>query len=161
MGNMHSSLIDRLDALEAFCREQGIEYPMMRLIEVDDVLWPYAIPLHLSGKDQWEEFDAEVIFLLRDFPEGENRQAEACRLGVMAEEFGIPCLLTTRAAFSPRQDGFYRRFGFKKMPVTWSDNAGRVYEVFLKGQLDMGPFANLMGRVEYIGREIVYRYYEI
>lgn len=43
-----------------------------------------------------------------------------------------------------------------KMPVTWSDNAGRVYEVFLKGQLDMGAFANLMERVEYIGKEIIY-----
>lgn len=156
MGNKHNSLIDRLDRLEVFCREQGIEHPMMRLIDVDDVLRPYAIPLHLSGKDRWEEFDAEVIFLLRDFPERENRKAEECRLSVMAEEFGIPCLLTTKAAFSPRQDNYYWKFGFMKMPVTWSDNAGRVYEVFLKGQLDMGAFANLMERVEYIGKEIIY-----
>lgn len=156
MGNKHNSLIDRLDRLEVFCREQGIEHPMMRLIDVDDVLRPYAIPLHLSGKDRWEEFDAEVIFLLRDFPERENREAEECRLSVMAEEFGIPCLLTTKAAFSPWQDNYYWKFGFMKMPVTWSDNAGRVYEVFLKGQLDMGAFANLMERVEYIGREIIY-----
>ena len=156
MGNKHNSLIDRLDRLEVFCREQGIEHPMMRLIDVDDVLRPYAIPLHLSGKDRWEEFDAEVIFLLRDFPERENREAEECRLSVMAEEFGIPCLLTTKVAFSPRQDNYYWKFGFMKMPVTWSDNAGRVYEVFLKGQLDMGAFANLMERVEYIGKEIIY-----
>lgn len=156
MGNKHNSLIDRLDRLEVFCREQGIERPMMRLIDVDDVLRPYAIPLHLSGKDRWEEFDAEVIFLLRDFPERENQEAEKCRLSVMAEEFGIPCLLTTKAAFSPRQDNHYWKFGFMKMPVTWSDNAGRVYEVFLKGQLDMGAFANLMERVEYIGKEIIY-----
>ncbi len=156
MGNKHSSLIDRLDALDAFCREQGIERPIIRLIEVDDVLRPYAIPLHLSGKDRWEEFDAEVIFLLRDFPERENQEAEECRMSVMAEEFGIPCLLTTKAAFSPWQDNYYWKFGFMKMPVTWSDNAGRVYEVFLKGQLDMGAFANLMERVEYIGREIIY-----
>ena len=156
MGNKHNSLIDRLDRLEVFCREQGIERPMMRLIDVDDVLRPYAIPLHLSGKDRWEGFDAEVIFLLRDFPERENQEAEKCRLSVMAEEFGIPCLLTTKAAFSPRQDNHYWKFGFMKMPVTWSDNAGRVYEVFLKGQLDMGAFANLMERVEYIGKEIIY-----
>lgn len=45
--------------------------------------------------------------------------------------------------------------------VTWSDEAGREYEVYVKGQLDMGPFANLMERVEYIGREIVYRYYRL
>ena len=55
--------------------------------------------------------------------------------------------------------------------VTWSDEAGREYGVFMKGQLDMGPFVNLMERVEYIGKatgrrallgngEIVYRNYE-
>ena len=153
MGNKHSPLIDRLDA---YCREQGIERPIMRLIEVDDVLRPYAIPLHLSGKDRWEEFDAEVIFLLRDFLERENRDAEECRLSVMAKEFGMPCLLTTKAAFSPRQDSFYKRFGFMKMPVTWSDEAGCEYEVFLKGQLEMCSFVTLMEHVEYIGKELVY-----
>ena len=96
----------------------------------------------------------------RDFPEREHREAEACRLSVMAEEFSEPCLLTTRAAFSPQQDSFYKRFGFMKMPVTWSDEAGREYEVYVKGHIDMGPFVNLMERVEYIGKEIVYRNYE-
>ena len=43
------------------------------------------------------------------------------------------------------------------------------YEVYVKGRIDMGPFANLMERMEYIGKatgrrallgngEIVYRY---
>ena len=55
--------------------------------------------------------------------------------------------------------------------VTWSDEAGREYEVYVKGQLEMGSFVNLMERVEYIGKatgrrallgngEIVYRNYE-
>lgn len=147
---------DMLDRLAAFCREQGIEQPMMRVIEMDGVLRPYFIPLHLVKNDQMKQFDAEVVFLLLDFPNRENREAEECRLSVMAEEFGIPCLLTTKAAFSPWQDNYYWKFGFMKMPVTWSDNAGRVYEVFLKGQLDMGAFANQMERVEYIGKEIIY-----
>jgi len=47
------------------------------------------------------------------------------------------------------------------MPITWEDEAQQAYEVYVKGQLGMGPFANLMERVEYIGREIVYRYYKI
>ena len=47
-----------------------------------------------------------------------------------------------------------------KMPVTWSDEADNEYEVFLKGQLEMGSFVSLMERVEYIGKEIVYRNYE-
>ena len=36
-----------------------------------------------------------------------------------------------------------------------------AYEVYVKGHIDMGPFANLMERVEYIGREIVYKYYRV
>ena len=157
MANKHSSLIDRLDRLEVFCREHGIEHPMMRLIEVDGVLRPYYIPLHLVKNDQMNQFDAEVVFLLVDYPDRENREAEECRLKVVAKEFEGPCLLTTRAAFSPRQDSFYRKFGFMKMPVTWSDEAGREYEVFMKGQMEMNSFVSLMERVEYIGRKIVYR----
>lgn len=150
---------DMLDRLKEYCRVQRIEVPMTRLIEVDGVLMPYAVPMHLSGKDRWEEFDAEAIFLLVDFPDKEDREAEACRLRVMAEEFERPCLLTTRAAFSPRQDLFYRKFGFMKMPVTWSDEAQRDYEVFVKGQLEMGSFVSLIEHVEYIGKEIVYKNY--
>ncbi len=152
---------DMLDVLRAFCREQGMEMPLVRLIEVDDVLRPYAVSLHLMKNDQMDQFDAEVIFLLTDFPERVDREAEACRLIVMAKEFERPCLLTTRTAFSPRQDNFYERFGYMKMPVTWSDEADNEYEVFLKGQLEMGSFVSLMERVEYIGMEIVYRYYEL
>ncbi len=147
---------DMLDRLKAFCREQGIELPIVRLIEVDDVLIPYAIPLHLVKNDQMDQFDAEVVFLLVDFPIIENREAEQCRLKVIAKEFGRPCLLTSKAAFSPQQDIFYRNLGFMKMPVTWSDEAGNVYEVFLNGQLEMGSFVSLMEHVEYIGKEIIY-----
>lgn len=57
------------------------------------------------------------------------------------------------------------------MPITWEDDAQCEYEVFVKGHIDMGPFANLMERVEYIGKatgrralfgneEIVYRVYD-
>lgn len=145
-----------LDALKVFCIEQGMELPIVRLIEVDGVLMPYAIPLHLVKNDQMDQFDAEVVFLLVDFPNKENREAEKCRLRVIAEEFGRPCLLTMKAAFSPHQDNFYRNLGFMKMPVTWSDEAGNVYEVFLKDQLEMGSFVSLMEHVEYIGKEIIY-----
>lgn len=143
-------------ALRAFCIEQGIEFPLLRLIEVDGLLMPYAVLLHLVKNNQMDQFDAEVIFLLTDFPEKENREAEACRLKVMSEEFKRPCLLTMKAAFSPHQDNFYRNLGFMKMPVTWSDEVGIVYEVFLKDQLEMGSFVSLMEHVEYIGKEIIY-----
>jgi len=149
---------DMLDRLKEFCRVQGIEVPMTRLIEVDGVLRPYAVPLHLVKNDQMCQYDVEVVFLLVDFPDKEDREAEACRLRVMAEEFERPCLLTTRVSFSPRQDQFYRKFGFMKMPVTWSDNADREYEVYMKGQLEMCDFVGLMEQVEYIGKEIVCRW---
>ena len=120
------------------------------------VLRPYFIPLHLVKNDWMDQFDAEVVFLLLDFPNREKREAEECKLKVVAKEFERPCLLTTKAVFLSRQDSFYGSFGFMKMPVTWSDKAGREYEVFMKGQLEMGSFVSLMERVEYIGKEIVY-----
>ena len=147
---------DMLDRLKAFCMERGLEEPMTRLIEVDDVLMPYAVPLHLVRNDQMCQYDVVVVFLLVDFPDRENREAEACRLRVMAEEFERPCLLTTRAAFSPRQDSFYKNLGFMKMPVTWSDEAQRDYEVYVKGDILMDTFAYAMEQMKYIGREIVY-----
>ena len=76
---------DRMtDALRAFCEEQGVEMPMVRLIEVDGVLMAYAVPQHLVKNDLMNQIDVDVIFLLRDFPDREDREAEACRLSEMA-----------------------------------------------------------------------------
>ena len=44
-----------------------------------------------------------------------------------------------------------------KMLVTWSDKKQNEYEVYAKGRLEMGGFVNLMERVEYIGKEIIYK----
>ena len=147
---------DLLDRLKAFCLKEGLEVPVARLIEMDGVLMPYAVPLHLARNDQMGQYDMEVVFLLVDFPDRENREAEACQLRVMAEEFGRPCLLTTKAAFSPLQDSFYKNPGFMKLPITWEDEAQCDYEVYMKGQLEMCNFADLMEQVEYIGKEIAY-----
>ena len=43
------------------------------------------------------------------------------------------------------------------MPVTWSDKNHNEFEVYAKDHLEMGGFVNLMERVEYIGKEIVYK----
>ena len=101
-------------------------------------LMPYAAVLHLHGKDRREEFEARAIFLLTDFSERENREMERSKLEIAFRDFGEPVVLTTR------------------MPITWSDEAGREYEVFLKGQLETGSLANLMKHVEYIGKKIIY-----
>ena len=43
-----------------------------------------------------------------------------------------------------------------RVPVTWSDERQQDYEVYTKGHIEMGGFVNLMERVEFIGKEIVY-----
>lgn len=43
------------------------------------------------------------------------------------------------------------------MPVTWSYKNHNEFEVYAKDHLEMGGFVNLMERVEYIGKEIVYK----
>ena len=42
------------------------------------------------------------------------------------------------------------------MPVRWSGKGQDEYGVYLKGEMEIGPFANLMERVERIGKEIIY-----
>lgn len=128
-------------------------------------LMPYAAVLRLSGKDRWEEFEASVIFLLTDFSERENREMERSKLEIAFRDLGEPVVLTTRMpeGLSRQRNNldFYRSVGMTRMPITWEDEAQHEYEVYVKGRIDMGPFANLMERMEYIGREIVYRYYRL
>lgn len=126
---------------------------------------PYAAVLHLAGKDRWEEFEASAFFLLADFSEREYREMEPSKLEIAFRDLGEPVVLATKVpeGLSRQRNNlnFYRSVGMTRMPITWEDEAQHEYEVYVKGQLDMGPFANLMERVEYIGREIVYRYYRL
>lgn len=158
--------------LKAFCREQGMDAPGFWIINPDryidhegGCLMPYAAVLHLSGKDRWEEFEASVIFLLTDFSERVNREMERSKLEIAFRDLGEPVVLTTRMpeGLSRQRNNldFYRSVGMTMMPITWEDEVLHEYEVYVKGRIDMGPFANLMERVEYIGKEIVYRYYRL
>ena len=118
----------------------------------------YAVSLHLTGKDRWEEFDANVVYLLKDLDEIGNNEALGNRLRGMFEDLGEPIVLTAKIAERPfSQQRFYKSIGMVRTPVTWSDNHQNTYEVYAKGCLEMGGFVNLMERVEYIGKEIVYR----
>ena len=85
------------------------------------------------------------------------------------DEFGISDLLDSMKAFckeqviltvkadeSNSQQRFFKGLGMMRMPVTWSDENQRDYEVYTKGHIEMGGFVNLMERVEFIGKEIVY-----
>ena len=66
-------------------------------------------------------------------------------------------VLTVKAVASPHQQLFFKHVGMMKMPVTWGDDCQDVYEVYTKGHLETGGFVNLMERIEYIGKEIVYK----
>ena len=142
------------DRLKEFCREQGLKVPQFWIIQPDGYYMSYAVSLHLNGNDRWEKFDAQVIYLLRDLSDGKNREVEKRLLEHIIEELGEPFVLTLVA--EPKQLSFLNSLGLIKMPVAWSDNNQMVYEVFARGNLEMGGFVNLMERVEYIGKEYVY-----
>ena len=149
---------DLQDRLKAFCREQGIEAPRFWISPPDGYYICHAVSLHLKGKDRWEEFDVNVIFVLKDFSTRDNREMEANRLRCMFDDLGEPIVLTSKRAELPsNQKRFYNSIGLIKMPVTWSDKNHNEFEVYAKGHLEMGGFVNLMERVEYIGKEIVYK----
>lgn len=148
---------DLQDSLKAFCKEQGLDIPQFWIIKPDDYYMGYAVSMHLSGKDRWEEFDAKVIYVLSDFSDRENREVEEGLLKHMFEELEEPIVLTVKEVESPNQQRFFKEIGMIKMPITWSDTKQNVYDVYVKGNLEMGGFVNLMERVEYIGKEIVYQ----
>lgn len=148
---------DLQNRLKMFCKEQGVDIPQFWIIQPNGFYMGYAASLHLSGKDRWEEFDARVVFLLKDFSERENRKAEERLLKHMLEELGEPVVLTVKTVASPRQQLFFKHVGLMKMPVTWADYRQNEYGVYAKGKLEMGGFVNLMERIEYIGKEIVYK----
>ena len=147
---------DLQDRLKEFCIDQSMNVPQFWIIKPDDYYMGYAVSLHLNGKDRWEEFDAKVVYVLRDFSDRENREAEERLLKHMFEEIGEPIVLTIKEVESPNQLRFLKGIGLMKMPVTWSDTCQNMYDVYAKGNLEMGGFVNLMERIEYIGKEIVY-----
>ena len=141
---------DLQDRLKMFCKEQSLDNPQFWVIKPDEYYMGYAVSLHLSGKDRWEEFDAKVIYVLRDFSDRENREVEERLLNHMFEEIEEPIVLTIKEVESPNQLCFLKGIGLMKMPVTWSDTCQNVYDVYAKGNLEMGGFVNLMERIEYI-----------
>lgn len=149
---------DLQDRLKTFCWEQGLDVPQFWIIKPDGYYMGYAVSMHLNGKDRSEEFDTRVIFLLRDFSPRENREVEERLLLHMFEMLGEPVVLTSKVEESPNnQQCFFKSLGMVKMSVTWSDDKQNEYKVYTKGQLEMGGFVNLMERVEYIGKEILYK----
>ena len=117
----------------------------------------YAESVHLVGKEQWVEYDATIMFILIDFSQREDRATEAMQLRCILDDIGEPVVLTSKVGEVPnKQQEFFESVGLTRMPVTWMDDH-QEYEVYTKGNIEMGAFASLMDRVEYIGKEIVWR----
>ena len=149
---------DLQDRLKAFCREQGLEAPRFWVFPPDGYYVCHAVSLHLTSKEKQYEFDAMVVFGLKDFSGMSNRDAEANRLLCMFEELGEPIVLTSIVAERPDlQQRFYKSIGLEIIPVRWQDNSQNEYEVYVKGNMVMDAFASVMERVEYIGKEIVFQ----
>ena len=145
------------DRLKAFCREQGLEMPRFWIFPPNGVYMCYAVSLHLTGKDCWEEFDAKVVYLLKDLNEIGNNEALGNRLRCLFEDLGEPVVLTVKADDSNSHQCFFKGLGMTRLPVTWSDENQQDYEVYMKGFIEMGGFVNLMERVGYIGKEIIFK----
>ncbi len=147
---------DMYNNLQAFCKKQGWCMPRFWVFPPYDVMMCYAVSVHLKGDDKWDEYDAKTVFMLISLNEKGILDGLENRLGCMLEELGEPVILTIKSDENPIQQQFLKGIGLIKMPVTWTDSCQNVYDVYLKGQLEMGGFVNLMERIEYIGKEIVY-----
>ena len=142
--------------LQAFCKKQEWCMPRFWAFSPKGVMMCYAVSIHLKGEDKWEKYDAKTVFMLISLNEIGNLDVLKNRLGCMLGELGEPIILTIKSDENPIQQQFFKGVGLIKMPVTWTDSCQNVYDVYLKGQLEMGGFVNLMERLEYIGTEIVY-----
>lgn len=149
-------MIDILDRVKAFCREEGLEPPRFWIFPPDGYYICHAVSLHLNGKGRWNEPDANVVFVLKDFSVRENRDMEANRLRCMFQELGEPIVLISKIAErAVNQHLFFKSLGLSKMSVTWSDHL--QYEVYTKGELEEGSLMNLIERLEPIGKIIFSR----
>ena len=142
--------------LQAFCKKHRWDMPRFWALPLNGVMMCYAVSIHLKGEDKWEKYDDKTVFMLISLNEIGNLDVLENRLGCMLEELGVPIVLTIKSDENPIQQQFFKGVGLIKMPVTWTDSCQNVYDVYLKGQLEMGGFVNLMERLEYIGTEIVY-----
>jgi len=147
---------DMCDNLQAYCRKQGWDMPRFWVFPPNGVLMCYAVSLQLKGKDKGEVLDAKTVFVLKTLSEIGNMDALENRLSCMLAELGEPIVLTIKSDTNSIQQQFFKVMGLMRMPVTWADSNQNVYEVYIKGQLEMGCFVTLMENVEYIGKEMVY-----
>jgi len=144
--NLHKDISIMANELKDYCKEHGYDNPKF---------WPasctkdFALLLHMMGNDRWEEFDANVIFIL-----SEQSKNEAKLIGLILEKLEEPIVLNVPLADSTNLQNLYKRLGLVLVPTRWTKKQ-EEQEVYIKGSMKMGGFANLMERVENIGSYVV------
>ena len=146
--NTHKDISIMANELKDYCKEHGYDNPKF---------WPasctkdYAVSIRMRDNDRWgwEEFDANVIFIL-----GEHSKNEAKLIGLILKELRDPVVLIVPLAISANKQSLYNSHGFLLVPARWTNNL-EEFEIYIKGQMSMGGFVNLMEQVERIGSKIV------
>lgn len=148
---------DLQNRLKAFCKEHGIDKP--KSWRYGFCFWRrYAVSLHLVKHDRWDDFDANVVFLVDRRHKKYKKRRETKLIGRIVDDLQEPFVLTLPTDMSTERRNMLKGFGLSLMPVRWTacDDNEDEYEVFMKGQMEMGGFANLMEQVKDIG-EIVFK----
>jgi hypothetical protein len=133
--------------LKMYCREHGYDNPKFWPADYMD---DYAVSFHMTGNDQREEFKANVVFLL-----GKHRKNEAKLLGYILKKLQEPIVMNVPLADSTNVQSIYKSHGLTLMPGRWTDKNEEEYEVYIKGSMKMGGWANMMTRVEGIDCDLI------
>ena len=149
---------DLHNRLKAFCKEHGIDKP--KSWRYGFCFWRrYAVSLHLVKHDRWDDFDANVVFLVNRRHKKYKKRRETKLIGRIVDDLQEPFVLTLPTDMSTERRNMLKGFGLSLMPVRWTafDDNEDEYEVFMKGQMEMGPFANMMEKVKETGKIVFKR----
>ena len=144
--NLHKDISIMANELKVYCKEHGYDNPKF---------WPasctkdYAVSIRMRDNDRWEKYRADVVFLY-----GEHEKNEAQLLEQIIKDLQEPIVLIVPLAESASQQNLYKRLGLVLIPARWTNNL-EEFEIYIKGQMSMGGFVNLMEQVERIGSKIV------
>ena len=109
------------DRLWVYCQEQKMEMARLWVFPPNGVYMLYAVSMHLKDKDRWVEYNATVVYLLKNLKEIGDDETLAGRLRCMFEDLGEPIVLNIKADESANQLDFFKSIGMVRIPITWSD----------------------------------------
>ncbi len=139
-----------VNELKALCQEHGYDslqfWPMSWIKDS-------AVSLRMKGYDIGGEFDANVVFSM---VEHQNNLKKL--MDLMLYESKEPIVLIVPSSEKVNQKKFFNSFDFTLIPVRWTDNNDKEYNVYIKdvkGLINMGGYVNMMEHIKEIGNVIV------